>query len=161
MREDTPDSWVYVDVIDGYAFSYSDTVYYIKIGDGVAVNANAFYLIGEQLQHIDLTEADVELFYNKPSDVDGSAVHAFAVMPRCPLYVKSRDFYIPTDGSKGDFIFDEKEGIYKPTPIPGTGTHLQDPNGITAWRKKFPNTFGIDDTGVMNWFIVKPYYNEA
>jgi hypothetical protein len=71
--------------IDSYAFSFSDTVNYITVKGDINVAANAFYLIGEQLQYVDMTDAVMNSVYRI------NELHAFADMPRCPIYVKATE----------------------------------------------------------------------
>jgi hypothetical protein len=145
---------VQVDKIDGYAFSYSDTVYYIKIAGNVAVGINAFYLIGEQLQWIDLTLAIVSLV--DAQTINGLGEYAFAFMPRCPLYVYV-DTYIP--GGKRNFseVLPAGSGNWRSVPE-GTGSHERKANGLTEWETKFPDLLTYDENRVKtsSWFIALP-----
>jgi hypothetical protein len=107
---------VRIDRIDSYAFSFSDTVNYITVKGSVEVSVNAFWYIGEQLQFIDLIDADITKVAVNGKD------YAFASMPRCPIYVKAAQLTQWKD--KFSFIADwflpedKKPAIPQPQPNP-------------------------------------------
>jgi hypothetical protein len=100
---DEEDKYILVDTIASNAFAFAEIVNYIKIGSNVTVQNDAFFMLGEQLQYIDLTDA------NRSNISVNAADHAFNAMSFCPLYVKDSELtawksQFATTGADGEGI---------------------------------------------------------